>query len=316
MWLMSLAYQIFGVNNFASRFWSPVFGALSLVLVLYLVKKLYNSFVGILSALVLGTFTTFYVFARHAMTDVTFVFFILASIYFLLLNEKGEGSKRYAALAGLFLGLAFLTKQLQALLIPLTIFSYFIVTRRGIKFFFTKRFALFWQVGLLVVSPWLIYMVLRFGPDFWNSHFIFSGITRAVSPIEGHSEGYLYYFDYLVNGENLLWVVLLPFAAGLCVFNAVAKRSREDTLVFAWMVIVLAFFTFAQTKLFWYILPAFPAFAIAISSLLFQLLKRIPSSMRWVLRNISRIAAIFERVLKLPNGRFLKSFWRVLNLCS
>jgi 4-amino-4-deoxy-L-arabinose transferase-like glycosyltransferase len=297
MWLMSLSYQVFGVNNFASRFWSPVFGAFSLVLVYYLGKKLYNPYVGFLSGLVLGTFTTFYVFARHAMTDVSFVFFILGSVYFLLLNEKSEGSNRYVALSGLFFGLAFMTKQLQALLIPLIVFSYFIATRRGIRFFFTKRFALFWRVGLLVVSPWLIYMTLRFGPDFWQSHFIFSGITRAVSPIEGHVADYLYYFSYLVNNENLLWVVLLPFSVGLCVFNAVTKRSKEDTLILAWMSIVLVAFTLAQTKLFWYILPAFPAFAIALSSFLFQLSKKIQLSICYLHRNIDQKSGLWRACL-------------------
>ncbi len=42
MWLMSLSYQAFGVNNFATRFWSPIFGALSLIFMFYLGKKLYN----------------------------------------------------------------------------------------------------------------------------------------------------------------------------------------------------------------------------------------------------------------------------------
>jgi len=307
MWLMSLAYQIFGANNFASRFWSAVFGALSLVLLFYLGKKLYNSYVGFLSALVLGTFATFYVFARHAMTDVTFVFFVLASVYFLLLSEETEGSRRYVALGGLFFGLAFMTKQLQALLIPLIIVSYFFATRRGIRFFFSRRFALFWRVGLLVVSPWLIYMTLRFGPDFWQSHFLFSGVTRTISPIEGHVEGYLYYFSHLVSYENLFWVLMLPLAAGLCAFNAFVRRSKGDTLVLAWMTIVLAVFTLAQTKLFWYILPAFPAFAIAISNLLFQMVKRIPLSVRYLCRSIDRIVGMFkitalirESLLELP----------------
>ena len=307
IWLMSLAYQVFGATNFAARFWSPVFGALSLVLVFYLGKKLYNSFVGFLSTLVLGTFATFYVFARHAMTDVTFVFFVLVSVYFLLLGEETEGSRRYLALGGLFFGLAFMTKQLQALLIPLIVFSYFIATRRGIRFFLSRRFALFWRVGLLVVSPWLIYMTLRFGPDFWQSHFLFSGVTRTVSPIEGHVEGYLYYFSYLVNYETLFWILLLPLAAGLCTFNAVVRRSKGDALILAWMTIVLAVFTFAQTKLFWYILPAFPAFAIAISSLLFQVVTRVPLSIRYLCRSIDRIVGMFkitaligERLLKLP----------------
>jgi outer membrane protein assembly factor BamB len=275
MWLMSLAYQVFGVNNFASRLWSPVFGTLSLVLVFHLGKKLYNLYVGFLSALVLGTFTTFYVFARHAMIDVPFVFFILASIYFLLLSEKREGANRYAALGGLFFGLAFMTKQIVALLIPLIVFSYFTAIGRGIRFLFTKRFTLFWGVGLLVFSPWLIYMSISFGLEFWQWFFVNDAIVRTVSPIEGHVGGYLYYFSYLVNNENLFWVILLPFAAGLCAFNSVIKRLKEDTLILAWMSIVLVVFTFAQTKLEWYILPAFPAFAIVISSFLYQLSKKI-----------------------------------------
>jgi hypothetical protein len=41
------------------------------------------------------------------------------------------------------------------------------------------------------------------------------------------------------------------------------------------MTIVLVLFTLIQTKLEWYILPAFPAFAIAISSLLYQTAKKI-----------------------------------------
>jgi len=275
MWLMSLAYQVVGITNFASRFWSPVFGTLSLIIVFYLGKKLYNLYVGFLSAIVLGTFTTFYVFARHAMTDVPFVFFILASIYFLLLSEKREDANRYAALGGLFFGLAFMTKQIVALLIPLIVFSYFTAMGRGIRFLFTKRFILFLGVGLLVFSPWVIYMSIRFGHEFWQWFFVYDAIVRTASPLEGHVGDYLYYFSYLVNNENLFWVILLPFAAGLCAFNSIIKRLKEDFLILAWMSIVLVVFTFAQTKLEWYILPAFPAFAIAISSFLYQLSKKI-----------------------------------------
>ena len=275
MWLISLAYQVFGVNNFSSRFFSAVFGTLSLVLVFYLGKTLYNRYVGFMSALVLGTFTTFYVFARLAMTDIPLVFFILGSLYFFVLSEKTEKPYRYAALSGLFFGLALMTKQIEALLIPLIIFTYLIATHRSIRFLLTKHFTLFWGVGILVFSPWLIYMDVNFGLKFWQWFFLYADVTRTVSPIEGHAGGYLYYFSYLANNENLLWVILLPFAAALCAFNAVFKRLKEDTLILLWMVIVLAVFTFAQTKLYWYILPAFPAFAIAISSLLYQLSKKM-----------------------------------------
>ena len=125
-------------------------------------------------------------------------------------------------------------------------------------------------------------MALSFGPDFWQPFFVFSGITRASAAIEGHVGGYLFYFSYLANNENLFWVILLPFSAGLCAINAAIKRSKGDTLVIAWMSIVLVVFTLIQTKLYWYILPVFPAFAIAISSLLYQLSKKIRLAIRFL----------------------------------
>ena len=306
MWLMSLAYQVFGVTNFAARFWSALFGTLSLVVVFYLGKKLYNVQVGFISALVLGTFTTFYVFARHAMLDVTFVFFILASIYFLVLSEKGEGVNRYVALGGLFFGLAFMTKQVAAFLIPLIVFAYFAATGKGIRFLFTKRFAVFWTLALLMVAPWMIYMAFSFGQDFWQSFFVFSGIMRASTAIEGHAGGYLFYLSYLANNENLVWVILLPFSAGLCAFNAVIKRSKGDTLVIAWMAIVLVVFTLIQTKLEWYILPAFPAFAIAISSLLHQLIKKAQLAVRWLSSKALSILAMLNAFRKQRKQRQYK----------
>jgi len=61
-------------------------------------------------------------------------------------------------------------------------------------------------------------------------------------------------------------VVLLPLAAVFCIFNAAVKRLKQDTLITAWMVMVLLVFTIAQTKLDYYILAAYPAFAIAIAA--------------------------------------------------
>ena len=291
MWLMSLAYQVFGVTNFAARFWSAVFGALSLILVFYLGKKLYNVHVGLASALVLGTFSTFYVFARRAMLDVPLVFFILASIYFLLLSETKENAKRDVALGGLFFGLAFMTKQVAAFLIPIIVFTYFAATGRGVKLLFTKRFSLFWLVAILMVAPWMIYMALSFGQVFLQSFFVFSGITRASIPIEGHAESYLFYFNYLVNNENLYWIALLPFSVGLCAFNAVIKRLKGDVLILSWMAIVLVAFTLIQTKIEWYILPAFPAFAIAISSFLYQAANMMRRAVSYYYPYVNRVVS-------------------------
>jgi outer membrane protein assembly factor BamB len=284
MWLMALSYQFLGVSNFTSRLSSAVFGSLSLVLVFYLGKKLYNPAVGVLSALILGTFTTFYEYARRAMTDVPFVFFIMASVYFFVVSDKKENDKKYAALSGLFFGLALLTKQLQALLIPLIIFVYLLATKRSVRFLFTKRFTLLWALALLIFAPWVIYMYASFGSQFWQAYFVFSVFSRTVTSVEGHAHSYLYYFTNFASNESIVYVVLLPFAVGFALFNAAFKRAKEDALILAWMIVVLAVFTFAQTKLYYYILPAFPAFAIAISSLLYQTARKIRGFPRYVQR--------------------------------
>ena len=266
MWLMSLSYQVMGVTNFAARVWMPLFGVLSLVVIYHLGKKLYNAQVGFLSVLVLGTFSVFYGFATHAMTDGPLVFFMLSSIYFLLLSEE-KHSIRYGALSGVFFGLALMTKQLEALLIPLIVVVYWLATKRSVRFLFTKRFTLSWGVAAAVFLPWVAYMLGRF-KDFWDCYFTYANVSRIISPLEGHNGDYLFYINYLFTSEP--WAVLLPFAVGFCIYNVAVKRSKPDLLLLWWMLVVFALFSFAQTKLYWYILPAVPAFAIAIASLLYQ----------------------------------------------
>ena len=149
---------------------------------------------------------------RLAMTDVPLTFFILGSIYFFVLSEETENINWYAVLSGLFFGLVLMTKQVAALLVPLILFSQFILSRKSVRFLFTRRFTFFWGVSPGFFS-WLIYMCINFGSQFWQGYFVYGDVTRTVSTLEGHTGDYLYYFSYLAKNENLLSVILLPFAA-------------------------------------------------------------------------------------------------------
>jgi 4-amino-4-deoxy-L-arabinose transferase-like glycosyltransferase len=277
-WLMALAYQVFGVNNFSTRVWSPIFGILTCVVVFYLGKILYNRIVGLLSVLVLSTFFTFFAFARHAMLDVPLVFFMVASIFFFVLSGEQQKGNSFTILGGLFFGLALMTKQTTALLIPLILGPYLILTRRTIKSLFTKKVAIFLGVGILVITPWLIYMNIQFGSQFWLVFLLYNNVMRSAVPLEGHVGDSLFYFSYLVTRENILWIAILPLAGVFSLFKSFRKRSRKDILLIVWIAVVLGVFTVAQTKLFWYILPAFPAFAIVISSFLYSCFKKLKRS--------------------------------------
>jgi 4-amino-4-deoxy-L-arabinose transferase-like glycosyltransferase len=129
-------------------------------------------------------------------------------------------------------------------------------------------------IALIVFAPYVVYMNFTYR-DFWNCYFLYSSFMRTVTSLEGHAGGPLFYFNYLATSENLLWVLLLPFAVGLCAFNSVVKRHKSDILILIWLAVVLGVFTLAQTKLYWYILPALPAFAIATSNLIYQVVKKL-----------------------------------------
>jgi outer membrane protein assembly factor BamB len=293
MWLVSIAYQIFGVTNFSSRIWSALFGCLSMVLTYYFGKLLYNRYVGLLSAFVLGTFTMFYTFATRLMTDMPLVFFMLTSLYLLLLSEKQKNNLLYSSLSGLFFGLALMTKQTEALLIPAIAIVYLVLTKRTFTFLKTKWFTSFLGVAALIFAPWLIVMSARFGFEFWNYYFLYSTYLRVVSPFEGHVGGFLFYFNYLAANENLFWLILLPFAVGLSLYWAF-KRSKSDILIIAWVVVVFLVFTIAQTKLYYYILPVYPAFALAVGSLLGRLSKKL-----WCSKYFQALNRKVTRILRL-----------------
>jgi 4-amino-4-deoxy-L-arabinose transferase-like glycosyltransferase len=211
------------------------------------------------------------------MMDVPMLCLITASIYFFIVSEE-KNSGWSATLSGICFGLAYLTKQTGALLIPVILIVYLLIRKLNVKALFTRQFGLFLGVALVVLSPWLIFMTYNYGNDFWTA-FVYSTFTRASTSIEGHVGGPLYYINYLATNETLVWVILLPIAVGLNTFCAV-KRLKADILVVVWITLVLAIFTVSQTKLTYYILPAYPAFALAIASLIYRTYSKLKTRLR------------------------------------
>ncbi len=165
-----------------------------------------------------------------------------------------------------------MTKQLEALLIPMILLLYFVFAKQ-VRFVFSKQVGASLGTAAAIFVPWVVYMNYL-SKDFWNCYFVYNNLSRLTNPIEGHTQGYLFYFQYLLTNETV-WALLLPFALGLCIYMAAVKRSKPDMLVLVWATIVLVAFTLAQTKIYWYILPALPAFAFAIANLLYYTATRI-----------------------------------------
>ena len=276
-WLMEQSYRLFGVNTFAARFPSALFGVgLILIHYLFLVQQrgrtvaLFGGLMLLLNLEILGL-------GRMALTDSVLIFFTTASLYGFWLGLHGEGgSRRWIWVFYIGMAIATLTKGPVGLVVPLiTAVLYLTWTRRWIEY---------WQKGypiagmllfVLVAAPWYAAMVIVHGDAYVSGAKVHT-IGRFLSPMEGHYGTIFFYFPVLLIGF-FPWSALLPIPLYRTLKDwYLIRRGRTnphsigmselDLFAALWVAGVFLFFTASSTRLPHYIGPLFPAAAILTAS--------------------------------------------------
>lgn len=260
-WLMAISFKIFGVTEFALRFWSAFFGAATILLVYYFGKEIENRCTGIYAALFLLTTTGFigYHGARTGDYDAIFAFFITLSLYFFYLSLKRENRKfligTFAAMA-----LAVLVKGVIGLF-PLIIIGIYLLYFGNLKETFFKRetyYAIF--SFCLLVFPLFAYRFIM-GAEYFKTIYEYDMLKRFIEPVEGHVGDASFYFSvlYYSFGQILfLLIIVVYFYSTYLMF----KKNKPASLLIIWISIIFIFFTVARTKIFWYIMPIYPALSL------------------------------------------------------
>jgi len=154
-------------------------------------------------------------------------------------------------IAGALLGLAVLGKGL----VPLVLFApLLLIVRR-------KRLAILGGL-ILVAGPWHLLCWMRNGSAFWNDYFWKQHIARFFTPELEHVQPFWYYAPVLLAGL-FPWTPLIAFVPRRKVFD-----DARITLLAAWILYGLVFFSAARNKLPGYILPLLPAAAIVLAAAL------------------------------------------------
>ena len=253
IWLQAISMKLFGVNEFAARFPNAICGILTLNLIYYLGRKIYDHKFAMLWVLTYAASFLPFLYFKSGIIDPWFNLFIFLSINFLLewFNNNVKSKVNYNAVyAGIFAGLAVLTKGPVALLI---IGLCVLVSWIRLKFnpFKNIKNLMFFGLAILVSGfSWFVFEIATGHFDIVKEFIIYQ-IRLLKTEDSGHGGFLLYHFVVLLIG---------CFPASVF-FISSHKRTNTDTpyqlYVKKWMIylfwVVLLLFTFVvQTKILHY----------------------------------------------------------------
>lgn len=248
IWMQVLSMKMFGINEFAARFPNALAGFITLISLFRIGKKYLNrQFAWFWVMCYCGTILTFLYF-KSGIIDPWFNLFIFLAIYqFSFLSDHTRNNKHWRAiLAGVFLGLAVLTKGPVAILIAiLCLIVYTIINKFQVPF---KLLDIFLTILFCALISMLWFGVEMMGNGLWFiREFVVYQIRLFKTQDAGHGGPFLYH-----------WIVLLIgcFPASILLIKAyfMKSKSTEHQKVFLnWMkilfLVVLILFSIVETKI-------------------------------------------------------------------
>jgi len=259
-YLTALGYQIFGVHEFAARFFMQVALVFQLFLVFKITLLLYNSEkLAFTAALVYFSMPIAIIAVRTLTTDAYLATFILASIYFWL-RYKQQNKVYLLYLFYLFLGLIFETKGPVGFIVPLT----FIITHKIInkdKIQLTIHQFLGFLLFLFIAASW--YIVAIKNNEGLFDYFFNNQLVERVSQNKFKRGKPFWYYILLFPALGLPWVfyLLSYFKNNL---KTIIQKKKTDFILLITFIVLFVVLTISTSKLILYVLPLF--FVLAIFS--------------------------------------------------
>lgn len=265
---MMLSYSVFGVNAFSARFFSAVFGALTILISFLFARRFHSEKTGLWTAFVLLASIHLNIQFHLAVPDPYLIFFFTASIFSFYAAIK---EKRFIYLLLLYasIGLGTLSKGPVAIGLPGLIFLLFLIFSKRFKWSEIKQLRPFLGavIVLAIALPWYILVHIKTNGVWTDGFFFKHNLGRFSSEMEGHGGIFLITILFVLLG-------LFPFSAFIVQALKKAFANRKDDFTLLSLVAgltIVVFFSISRTKLPNYTVPAYPYFALLLGLWLAQL---------------------------------------------
>ena len=247
-WLQALSMKVFGVNEFAARFPNALCGIVTLASLFYIGKREASRNMAIWWVLFMAGSFTPHLYYKSGIIDPWFNLFIFLSLYQCIKVSSGHTNSKTDlnyVYAGLFAGMAFITKGPVALLVIGLCVLVFTAFNR-FRFFFSFRQLMMGIIPFVfIASVWVAAEINQNGfqvlIDFINYQ-----IDLFKNPVAGHGQPFYYHALVLLAG---CFPASLFFLAGVRLGYIEPNRQH----FFKWMSIlfwvVLVLFSSVTTKI-------------------------------------------------------------------
>lgn len=259
-WLIAWAYSLGDVNEWTTRLPGAILAAISIPLLYKIGREIFPCrLYAIFAALIYLTLLPVVRHGRLAMLDGAVLCFFLFAIWCLLRSRR---DLRYCLGAGIGFGLICLTKGILGLLLG-AIALLFVAwdTPRLLKSVY------FWGgiiIGSIPVGFWYGAQVLHYGQTFISAGLVDQSFKRLWTPLENHAGPPWYYLLEIIK-YNWPWLLFLPQSL---IFTWENRNLSWAKLVLVWSGAYFLTISLMTTKLPWYVMPIYPALALAIGAYL------------------------------------------------
>lgn len=286
-WLNTLSFKLFGLTEFAVRFF-PALAGIGCVLLLYgLGRRLFSWYVGFWAGLLFALSPIFldYHMARSGNHDVLFLFWLLAALYAFVRSWQKD-AEWWLILSGVSAGFAIFTRGalgIFGIIIPLLTHALLVLKARLRRTPLGYHYRWYHWVGfalstLVIGGWWHVFAYLVYREQFITVYIKEQFFSRITGPLQGHAGPWWFYARYLWNTEPFVTaaaaLMSLWWLARYSIAFVAPKRVEKIRftaaiiLLMVWVASFALVISFMQTKLSWYVLGMVPAlYLIAVSAL-------------------------------------------------
>ena len=273
VWLITLAFQAFGVSITTLRLPSIVAGWTTVALLWWWQRRSIDAPTATVAALVLSTCYGFlYVHsAREANTDALFTLLFLLTAITLWAGRLQPWRRAWL---GPILAAVFLLRGMAVVMPVVFIALVECGTRRDVR---TRWLPLITAAVICIglITPWAVARWQIDGGVLFHQLFFQDFVARTTTPLDGHHGSLLFYL-HVLQKNHYDWLI----AAVVCIAcmpqrwaylrdSITGASNRPMVLLLAsWSIAVWVIPTLTATKVAWYLNPFFPLFAAGVAWLM------------------------------------------------